>query len=95
MTNASTLYITWQEPPLFPNGFVVTEIEINSMGFFQLEEHDSVLKDDFVQKCVNICLLHAGVEATKLPETRLEQSRKEMCPSAPSLWGRFWNGLSL
>lgn len=32
--NASTLHITWQEPSLFPNGFVVTGIDINSRGVF-------------------------------------------------------------
>lgn len=73
VTDVSTLHITWQEPPLFPNGFVVTGIEINSMGFFfQLEEQDSFLKDGFVLWCVKVCLLHAGVEVTGP-----EQSRKE------------------
>lgn len=33
---------------LLPHGFIVTGIEIISMSFFQLEEQDSVLKDDFV-----------------------------------------------
>lgn len=62
---------------LLPNGLIITGIEIISMGFFQLEEQDSVMKDDFVLWCVNVCLFHVGGEAPRLPETRLEQSRKE------------------
>lgn len=41
--------------------------------FFQLEEQDSVLKDDFVLWCVKMCLLQTGVEVSGLQQSRKEK----------------------